>query len=111
MVSRSRRSIDTYMRAGAEMRLYKTLGTKLFVDISKVLSVRDQEKLGRAMDRIDEICSKAEDKMFQDYPQLPCKYIDVFYGDTDDTPRNDVDEKVIRMAREAADGLFERKGD
>lgn len=47
--------------------------------------------------------------MFRDYPQLSNEYIDVFYGNVESEPRNDVDKKVIEMAREAADGLFTGK--
>ena len=95
------------MKAGAKMRLFKTLGTRLVVDISQVLSATDTDKLMRALDKVDEICSKAEDNMFRDHPELSDKYIDVFYGNIGGKPRNEVDEKVIRMAREAADELFE----
>lgn len=93
------------------MRLYKTLGTRLAVDISRVLSAADQDKLIRALGKIDEICSRVEDNMFHDHPQLSNQYLDVFYGSTDGRPRNEVDEKIIDMAKEAADGLFKGKGD
>ncbi len=108
MLKKNRRTVDTYMKAGAEMRLFKNLGTRMAVDISKVLSATDTDKLMRALDKVDEICSKAEENMFRDHPQLPDEYIDVFYGNVRDEPRNDVDEKIIRMARKVADGLFER---
>ncbi len=108
MLKKNRRTVDTYMKAGAEMRLFKNLGTRLAVDISQVLSATDTEKLLRALDKVDEICSKAEDNMFRDHPELPDEYIDVFYGNTGDEPRNDVDEEIIRMAKKVADELFER---
>lgn len=107
MLKRTDRTMETYMKAGAEMRLYKSLGTKMAVDISKVLSAQDQDKLLRALSKIDEICSKAEDNMFHDYPELPNQYVDVFYGSIGERPRNDVDQKIQKMAREAADELFE----
>ncbi len=110
MLKRSERTIDTYMKAGAEMRLYKNMGVRLSVDISKVLSAADQDKLANAMRRIDEICSKAEDNMFHDHPELSDQYVDVFYGNLEDEPRNDVDARVLDIAREAADELFTGKG-
>lgn len=109
MVSKKERTMERYMKAGAEMRLFKNLGAKMITDISYVLSAADQDKLMRAMDKVSEVCSRAEDNMFRDYPQLSNEYIDVFYGKVEDTPRNDVDRKVIEMAREAADGLFTGK--
>lgn len=107
MLKKYERTIDTYMKAGAKMRLFKTLGTKLYVDISRVISASDRQKLARALGSVDEICSRAEDNMFRDHPGLSAEYIDVFYGSTGNDPRNDIDRKVIAMAREAADGLFE----
>lgn len=106
MIQKNRRTVDTYMKAGAKMRMFKTLGTKMAVEISQVLSATDTQKLMRALDKVDEICSKAEDNMFRDHPDLSDEYLDVFYGTTEMEPRNEVDEKVIGMAREAADGLF-----
>ena len=48
--------------------------------------------------------------MFKDYPDLSKDYIDVFYGDVANEPRNEVDKKIIEMAKEVSDGLFTRKG-
>ena len=110
MVRKPERTLELYMRAGAGMRLYKSAGNSLFNDICKVLSPKDQDILVNAMNKIDKVCSRAEDNMFSDHPQLSCEYIDVFYGSTDDKPKNDVDGKVIKMAREVADGLFKREG-
>lgn len=108
MLKKDERTIDTYMRVGAKMRLFKTLGTRMAVDISRVISASDRQKLARALGTVDEICSRAEDNMFRDHPGLSAEYIDVFYGCTGNEPRNSVDRKVLGMAREAADGLFER---
>lgn len=110
MLRRTDRTMEMYMKAGAEMRLYKTLGTKLAVDISKVLTAQEQDKILRAQSKIEEICSKAEDNMFRDFPDISNEYVDVFYGSTNSEPRNEVDRKVLKMAREAADELFEGTG-
>ena len=110
MLKKSERTMERYMKAGAEMRLFKTLGAKLICDISTVLSASDQDMMMRAMDKIDQICSRAEDNMFRDHPDLSDQYIDVFYGSTDSRPRNEVDKKMIAMAKEAADELFTGTG-
>ena len=81
------------------MCLMKVLGTKAMVDISYVISAADQDRFARAMNIIEEICSKAEDNMFHDYPDLPNEYIDVFYGSTQSEPRNDMDRLMIEKAR------------
>ena len=58
------------------------------------------------MKRIDEVCSKVEDELLRDYPDLSNEYIDVFYGSADLSPRNDVDRQVMAIARKAAEKLF-----
>lgn len=109
MLAKKNRTIDEYKQAGAEMRLFKNLGVKLAVDISKVLSAQDQDMLCRALHRIDEVCSRAEDNMFRDFPELSNDYIDVFYGNVNNSPRNQVEAEQIARARQVADELFERK--
>ena len=106
MLSKKQRTMEVYEQAGAEMRLYKSLGARLATHISQVLSSTDTDKLLRIMGKINEICSKAEDNMFNDHPQLSNEYIDVFYGDTKNEPRNEVDKRIVQLAREAADDLF-----
>lgn len=106
MLRKKERTIDVYKRAGAIMRLYKTLGAKLLTEISMVLPAGDQNKIMKAMRKIDEACSNAECNMFLDHPQLSDKYIDVFYGSTEMKPKNDVDAEIIDIAKEIANGLF-----
>lgn len=103
---KTERTMERYMKSGAMMRLYKTLGAHLLAEISAVVSAADQEKMMRAMKRIDEVCSNAEDNMFRDFPQLPDQYIDVFYGSTKNKPLRDLDAEIIALARETADDMF-----
>lgn len=98
------------MKAGAEMRLLKSLSARLITDTGSILLKTQQDKLMRAMDKVRQLCSLAEEHMFKDYPDLSNHYIDVFYGDVSDEPRNEVDKKIIEMAKEVSDGLFKRKG-
>ena len=111
MSNQKDRTLEAYMRAGADMRLYKTLGIKLLEDMSRILSPSDYRKLLWTMEKIEKIRSLAYDNMISDYPDLSEEYVSVFYGITDSEPGNNVDEKIIGMAREAADGLFKGKRD
>ena len=108
MVREKERTMDLYMKAGAEMRLYKTLGTRLYVDIAPLLYKADLHKLDRAQELINEVCSKVDDNMFRDHPEISNAYTKVFYGTTADEPRDDVDKEMLTRAREVADKLFER---
>ena len=109
MLVKSNRTIDEYKRAGAAIRLLRSVAGKALVDVSGVISSRDQDLLERAINIIEDICSHAEDKMFADFPRLPNDFIDVFYGEVDDEPRNEVDREQIELARKVADELFKRK--
>ena len=109
MLVKSNRTIDEYKRAGAAIRLLRSVAGKALVDVSGVISSRDQDVLERAINMIEDICSHAEDKMFADFPRLPNDFIDVFYGEVDDEPRNEVDRGQMELARKVADELFERK--
>ncbi len=103
MLTKKERTIDKYMKAGAEMRLIKTLASRAFVDVDCLIKVSDQNKLRRVMIIIDEICSTAEDNMFRDHPQLSDEYINVFYGATNNRPINSVDAHVLEIAKDTAD--------
>ena len=107
MLAKKNRTIDEYKKAGAKMRLFKNVGTKLAVDISKVKSTSDYKILEGALHRIDVVCSRAEDNMFSDFPELGSEYVDIFYGDVKYKPRNPLDEEIIQLAKKESDDLFE----
>lgn len=106
MLPKNKRTLEVYKTAGAEMRLYKTLGAKLMTDISRVLSAADQDILMRAMNKIDTVCSRAEENMFRDWPDLSGEHIDVFYGAVDYGTKHDLDAEMVRRAKQIADDLF-----
>ena len=107
MLNKKMRTVEKYMNAGALLRLYKTLGARLLAEISGVLSSTDTDRMMRAMRKINEVCSNAEDNMFRDHPQLSDQYMDVFYGIIQKEPRNDVDREVTMLARKAAEDLLQ----
>lgn len=106
MIRAKERTIDVYKRAGAEMRLLKSVLSKVTVDVSKVLPATETDKLIKEIDRICLICSRAEENMFKDYPNLSNEYTDVFYGALNFEPRNEVDAEIIETAKRVADELF-----
>ena len=106
MINKTNRTMGKYIEAGAQMRLFKTLGAKVFVNVGNLTDSADREKLKRALDMIDDICANAEDNMFRDHPNLSHEYTSVFYGATNMPARDDVDKYVIMIAGEVADALF-----
>ncbi|MCH4027321.1 MAG: hypothetical protein LKE84_00220 [Lachnospiraceae bacterium] len=110
MQSRKDRTVERYMRAGAAMRLFKTVYGEVITTLSKVMPKQDVEKIVRAMDKVEQVCSDTEDRMFLEHPDLSNEYIDVFYGDVRNDTRTDVDRKVVKMAHEMTEQLFEGGG-
>ena len=106
MINKEERTLDLYKQVGAEWRLYKEIRARLLVDASKVLTAPEQDKLLRACGRTDEVCSRADDHMFHDHPEVDNTYVDVFYGTLHGEPRTAVDAEVVSLARSVADSLF-----
>jgi len=105
MLTKANRTIEKYLKAGAEMRLFKTLGTRVFVDVGNLINAVDRNRLKRALDIIGEVCSNAEDNMFRDHPQLTDEYTKVFYGATFKPAINHVDEQIHGLVKETAESL------
>lgn len=100
------RTIELYKQVGAEFRLMKEVTAKLCVDASKVLTPAETDSMMRALGRLDQTCSKAEDHMFKDHPEVSNEYLSVFYGDLSDSSNNPIDEEIIGIAKKVADELF-----
>lgn len=111
MLDRKNRTMDRYVRAGASMRLLKETLNNAMLEASPVLSAKDTDMLYRYGIRIGMLCSRAEDNMLKDYPDMGREFSDVFFGAVNDTPSTDMDKDVMAKAKEMADGLFERKTD
>lgn len=105
-----KRTIESYMRPGAKIRLLKTLAISTDVALSKVLTKAERKPLEKFMEILTELSSDLDGRMFGEHPELSNDYVDVFYGDLSHEPKNEVDEKVIAMAKEVGDELF-RKAD
>lgn len=102
------RTIDDYKEAGAWMRLLKAVFGKTLIACSKVMRVKEYESpLWAAQKRIEQVCSRAEDNMFGDFPELGSKYIDIFYGVPCSRCRNDVDREQVELMIKLVKELFE----
>lgn len=105
-LSKSERTMDVYMKAGAEMRLFKTLGTKTYVEAERILTENDRRCFGKVMDIINELCSIVDASMFDDFPQIDHDYTKVFYGASDNPPINQVDEQIHKCMKETIESLL-----
>lgn len=106
MEKKSERTLDRYKTAGAWMRLCKSVLSRTFTECSSVLRARDYDSFCKLNQRLEDLCSKAEDNMFDDYPTLDTKYIDIFYGDASIDPRNDVDAEQLGLMQEIVKKMF-----
>lgn len=88
------------------MRLLKAVTSKAHIECSKVLNARDSDKFYTVSGKIDTICSRAEDNMFDDFPTLNNDYLDIFYGSPETKTRNDVDQEQIDLMIELVKELF-----
>ena len=104
---RRERKLDVYLNVGAQVRLAKDAVGKAYVALGKVLSSVELKKVRRALDLLDGAVSKAENRMFCDYPEISGKgYTSVFYGTVGMEPRSQVEQEVLRRAKKCAEDLF-----
>lgn len=101
------RTLEDYKRAGAWMRLLKSVLTRTHIECSKVLRAHDADRFNTVETKVGILCSRAEDNMFNDFPKVSNDYLDAFYGVLDSTPfRNDVDKEQVELAEELIKELF-----
>lgn len=107
ILPKKERTLETYMRTGAQVRLCKNAAVNAAVALGGVLKADEYAKVSRALSLLDEAVCLADDRLFRDNPEIGSDYTNVFYGHLGGDPRSPVDEEVRRLAREYADGLFE----
>lgn len=111
MKRKNGRTMDVYKKVGAEMRLAKTMVSKLWVDSAAVLRKPDSNRLLRALNIIKEVSDQAENNMFEDYPDLPRDCTCIFFGPTDSEHTfGALDEEIIALAKGVADSCCLPKG-
>lgn len=106
MKRKSNRTMEMYVEAGAYARLLSDIGTKAVVSMSQILPANESDKLVHLLNKFSEVKCKADDQLFSDYPNLGNEGTDVFYGTLSMEPRNELDEEVIRTAKQKAMALF-----
>ena len=100
------RTIDDYKRAGAWMRLLKTVLAETYVNCGDVLSKNDCLIFDTVAKKVNTICSRAEDNMFKDHPELSNDALDIFYGSADCPARTDTDAEQVRLMHELIVKMF-----
>lgn len=88
------------------MRLLKAVLAETYMECSKVVKASDCDILETATHKIDNVCSRAEDNMFNDFPKVGNEYIDVFYGTPGSTCRSEVDTEQVKLMIKLVKELF-----
>lgn len=100
------RKLDDYKMAGAWMRICKAVIANTWTKCWSVLSAKDCRMFDAAERRISALCSRAEDNMFMDFPDLDNEALDIFYGSPDTDPRTDTDREQIKIMQEFVMKIF-----
>jgi hypothetical protein len=101
------RTLDDYKRAGAWMRLLKAVLAKTYIECSKVMRVGEYEgRFESVIRKVDNVCSRAEDNMFRDFPEISNQHVAVFYGTPDGKYRSDVDKEQTELMIKLVKDLF-----
>ena len=106
-----RNKLIEYKEAGAWMRLCKDVISKTELACCMVLNRKDTALIEKAAEKIASACSRAEDNMFSDYPDLTTGSADIFYGTLEARPRTDIDSEQIELAKELIINLFGKNWD
>ena len=100
------RTIDDYKRAGAWMRLLKTVLAETHLSCSDVLNKNDCLIFDSITKKVNIICSRTEDKMFKDHPELNSDALDIFYGSADCSTRTDTDDEQVHLMQKLIVKMF-----
>lgn len=103
---RSKRTIKMYVRAGAEMRIFTKILSKLYADASKLLPISESKRIGTAVNIINAVCSEVESNMLEDFPHISQSYETEFYGKNDNPAFYSVNEQVNKLMREILESLL-----
>ena len=102
ILSKKQRTLDVYKCAGAKMRLCKEVATSAVCTLSGVLPANKLAKALRALSLLNEACSEAEERMFQDHPYLGGRVIRVFFGSLSGDSASALDDEIRKMAKNFA---------
>lgn len=100
------RTIEDYKRAGAWMRLLKTVLAEAHVSCGDVMSKNDCVMFDTVTKKVNLICSRAEDNMFKDLPGISNDALDIFYGSADCSTRTDTDREQVRLMQDLIVNMF-----
>lgn len=105
---KSKRTIDVYTRAGAELRVFKILLSKIYSDASKLLIASKSDRIRRAADIVDAVCAEVNANMSKDFPKISSHYATMFYDESDNPSFISMNDEMRKLMKETIESLSER---
>jgi len=106
MKNQKGRTFQEYELSGARIRLAKAAVKNAFLYNYSVMNAYERSRLMHALSIIQEVSGHVESRLFQDFPHVSTDIVDVYNGDLNLKPRNQIDADVKQLARTEADRLF-----
>jgi hypothetical protein len=105
---KSKRTIDVYTRAGAELRVFKILLSKIYSDASKLLTASKSGRIKQAADIVNAVCAEVDANMFEDFPKISSHYATMFYDESDNPSFFSMSDEMRELMKETIKSLSER---
>lgn len=102
------RTLEEYMRLGAYYTILKEIVVTTDVETGYLCGGKIAKNTSRAVEKIYQSCSDAEDCMFKDYPMLESDYVNVFYGGISGSKKTPVAKREKQMIKDILKEMIER---
>ena len=101
---------EDYIKAAAFFRLLQGIwNSDVTLTAASVLKTKDGDRFLHHLRQAVGYWAWAETRFFTDYPERFADELQIFNGNLNTKPLGDNDAEVIRIAKEIADSLFEKK--
>ena len=113
MYSKSKRTMERYIEAGAWAKLYELVGHRMIDAMAPVIPTKDVDRMINMMWKFGRIKAGADTQLFRDYPKISNDALRVFYGDLSRSisPCGDLDRQVIERAKDIVKNLLIEDGE
>ena len=96
---KDKRTMEQYMKAGADARLLKEVMNRFISDASPLMYAKEIDKLIAIKGKLDIVISTLDTRLFEDFPETGHEGVDVFYGALNCNQQSDMDESIYRIVR------------
>lgn len=98
--------MDVYKNAGAAVRLFRAVTSRMIYDISPVINKREMDGLLIAIEQTETAIRHAHWRMTDDHKDLDDEGKNIFYGAINEKKENDLDGEMKEMIEALAKDIF-----